>query len=387
MSEWDDYDPHKKRQQQLLKPDAAESLIAAERRLIAAMGKNPIDHAGLHTALRDDASPDRIVVNGFPALHVALGKRDIKAMEMLLRFGARTDDVNAGCRNALDEAYRLNFKEGIKLLKREGAELYRLKEDHSPFDDPYQPSYPSRINGHLFQMLQKGTAEQIRQALDLGADPNALDRSRSPSFTPVQVAAAWVDLEKVKILVERGADVTQLSTHGRDIIDVLWTAGSKALTPPWVEVFDYIHAQGYSNLFTRHPSQLTFDDLLEPVLTGGKQNPTRLHYLVAHGHAEKVLDILERSPGRRLAATDLLRREAYYNNETLLKAFAAQNQLSRIFTSAVWQGRVEEMMSLQPAIERDFTMKDKVDFGKARAEVMGQRLRELKSRAGNLKLK
>lgn len=387
MSEWDDHDPLRKRQQLLQDPAAAGRLIAAERVLIAACNKNPIDLAALQRALRDEASPDRIVVNGFPALHVAIHKRDIRAMELLLRFGARTDDVNSDACNALDEAYRKNFKEGIKLLKREGAELYKLGEEHSRIDDLYAPSYQSRANAHLFHMLQRGTAQQVRQALDLGADPNAEDANLAPSYTPVQIAASWVDIEKVKCLVERGADVTRLSSHGRDIIDVLWTAGKKALTDPWVEIFDYVHEKGYSNLFVRHPSQLTFDDLLEPVLTSGKQHPTRLHYLVAHGHIDKVFGIIERSEGKRLSAADLLRRDPYYNNETLLRALSSQNQLTRIFTAAVWQGRVEEMMSLRPEVERDFTMKKQVDFDKARAEVMGQRLRDLKSRAANLKPK
>ena len=394
MSEWDAHDPSKKRQQLLQNAAATEKLVTAERALIAACRKNPIDHAALHAALQADASPDRIVTNGFPALHVAIHLRDVKAMELLLRFGARTDDVNGEYYNALDEAYRANFPEGIKALKRYDAKLYKLAEDYNSFgddyaqaDDYFAPSYQTRANAHLFNMLKNGTAEQVRQALDLGADANAEDRNCFPAFTPVQIAASWVDLDKLKALGAHGADMNKLSTHGQDVIDSLWTAGKKALTPEWVAVFDYVQSKGYSNFFQRHPNDLTFDDLMEPVMTKGKDKPTRLHYLVAHGHVDKVMEILERSEGKRLTAPELLRQEPYYRNETLLKAIASQNQLSRIFTAAVWQGRVEEMMSLQPAVERDVQMKNQIDFDKARSEVMGQRLRDLKSRAVNLKPK
>jgi len=387
MSEWDEHDPIKKRQKLLADPAAAERLIAADRALIAACRKSPIDLDALHAALKNEASPDRLVFNGFPALHIALHQRDVRAMDMLLRFGARPDDVNGEFFNALDEAHRLQFPDGIKLLKRYGAELHQLRDEYDQRHDSVAPSYQSRADAHMFNMLKTGTAQQLRQALELGADANALENFKAPAYTPVQTAAAWVDVEKVKILLEYGADVTKRSSHGLDIIDVMWTAGTKALSAPWVEIFDCAVAHGYTNMYQRHPSEMIFDDLMEPVQTSSKEKPTRLHYLVAHGQVEKVFEILERSSGRKLGAAELLRQEPYYRNETLLKAISSQNQLSRIFTAAVWHGRVEEMMSLQPAVERDVQMKKQVDFDKARAEVMGQRLRDMKSRAVNLKLK
>src|SRR3954463_12678997 len=113
MSEWDEFDPEQKRRRQLEDPLQAERLIAADKRLIAAMNRMPIDLEGLRTALKDDACPDRIVINGMPALHVAIHKRDVKALDLLLRHAARTDDWDIEGATAMDEAYRKRFHDGI----------------------------------------------------------------------------------------------------------------------------------------------------------------------------------------------------------------------------------------------------------------------------------
>ncbi|MDE1152002.1 MAG: hypothetical protein PW788_05625 [Micavibrio sp.] len=390
MSEWDDLDPHEKRAKRMYDPASAARMVAADTLLIEALLQSPIDLPLLHKALQADANPDRTIINGYPALHVALHRHDTKAVDLLLRYAANTNDVNSSGYNALDEAYRTFFTAGIKALKQHGAETRVLAAEEAEradiAADIYAPSYQSRINAFLFHAAGKGTAEQVRQALALGADANAQDIRYSPSFTPLLHAVAWVDAEKTKILLDAGANPNGKSSDGRDVIDMLWTAGTRAFDDSWVQLYKTLQDRGYTNIFLKQPEELTFDDLMEPVMTGpGKDKPTKLHYLVAHGKSDAVFDILARSSNRRLTAADLQKKEPYYRNETLLTALASQKQLTRIFTAAIWQGRVEEMMSLQKPVETDFNTKGTVDFDKARAEVMNHRLKDMKARAPKLK--
>jgi len=396
MSEWDDLDPHEKRAKRMYDPAAAGRMAAANVQLVAALRQSPIDLPRLHKALQDDANPDCLVINGFPALHVALHRRDAKAVDLLLRYAANTNDVNGEGYNALDEAHRVQFQPGIKALKQNGAELRVLGAhdgDETAEDvrtDIFAPSYQSRVNALLFKAVATGTAAQVQQALALGADANAKDVRYNPVYTPLHHAAAWVDAEKVKLLLDAGADINAKSSHGHDVIDMLWTAGIKVFDDEWLQMYQNLQDRGYTNMFLKQPDELTLDDLLEPVWLSGKDRPTKLHYLVAIGKGDVALDIAERSAGaqnpRRLTAADLQRVEPGYRNDTLLHAFASEKKLSRVFTAAVWQGRLEEMLSLQPAVEADFDAKGQVDFDKARADVLSHRLKDMKARAPKLKL-
>ncbi len=387
MSEFDDLDPYEKRWKRMQDPAGAAAVIAADARLKAALLKQPSDIQGLRDALRDNANPDRTIINGFPALHVAIHRKDIKALEVLLRYAAQTDDVNAEGYNALDEAQRQHWPQGVKLLKQEGAEFRVLGDNGEVADDPYAPRYQSRINNFLFEMVRKGTPEQVKQALELGADANAPQPSSHPYYPALHLAACYANVEKVKILLDAGADIFARSSRGHDVTDTMWQSGrNEILSPSWFETFDLLQARGFNTLFLKHPKDFSMEDLRQKVFIQGNDDPTLLEHMVEKGRADFVFSILEKHPDDKLRAADLLQTSKYYNNTTLLRALHNQKQLSRIFTSAVWQGRLEEMMSLRPAVENDFMMKKEVDFDKARAEVLEYRLRDLKKRAPSFKL-
>lgn len=388
MSAWDDLEPQEKRNRLLQDPAEAARIIAADRRLVAAMQRNPIDLDALRRALEDDASPDRPVINGMPPLHVAIHRGDLKALETLLLFSASTDDVDPEGANALDEACRRNFPAAVKLLRQFGAET-RLAGAAEDRDDSYAPSYQARANAFLFQMVRKGTAEQVRQALDLGADVNATEPYANPSFPPLHHAAALCDVGKVKILLDAGADVFARSSRGHEAVDTMWQArGENLFGEKWLRIHGMLREAGYGNLFDKPPAKLTAADLHDRVfLSGGRDDPTLLAHLILNGRIDYVLELLARAPKGALRAEDLLKPHGTgLSKLTLLDAIGRAGKLSQVFTAAVWQGRLEEMMSLRPAVEANLSWKKQVDFDKARAEVLACRLKDLKNRAPKLNL-
>jgi ankyrin repeat protein len=399
MSEWDDFDPEQKRRVMLDDPEKADQLIAADRRLIAAMNKNPIDIEGLRSALTDDACPDRIIINGLPALHVAIHKHDIKALDLLLRHAARTDDWDIEGATAMDEAYRKRFHEGIKLLKLFNAEPRIYGEPgHDKADDVYAPSYEMRMNQLLLKMIRFGTAKQVAQAIELGADVNMRPTTGQAFWPPLHVAVAQCELDKVKVLVEAGADLFAHSSRGQEVCDVQWeTPGAKLLSTEWDEIFDYLKESGYNNLFLKHPRDFTLNDLRQTLPlsedrrgSGNKSEiirpRTMLHHLVVTGHEDIVFNVLERNPNDHLTAQDFLTRSDR-DRKTLLEACGDAGLLAKIFSSDIWQDRLEEMMSLRPHVEKTLYMRNKVDFNKAAVDVRARRLQELKRKAPKIQLK
>lgn len=389
MSEWDELEPHEKRYKLAQDPVDAVRIIAADRQMIAALLSHPIDLKNLRDALKNDANPDRHIINGFPALHVAIEKHDIKALEILLRYSARTDDIDATGAVALDVAHRRHFKEAVKLLELHGAETRLAKGEEPDLSDIYAPNYQRRINNLLNEMVRKGTAEQVQQMIDLGAEVNHIDPHSNPGFPMLHHAACLCDVEKVKILLANGADPLQKSSRGHDVTDTMWQARIENLySEKWLQIHDLVREAGYTNLFDHHPLKLDANDLRRNVVISGKGDPTLMQYLVDNNKADIVLDILARESSEPLTAQELTQRQSAPGmmRSTLLESFGRAGKLSRIFTAAVWQGRVDEMLSLRTAVEKNPLFKPQVDFDTAYNDVMAQRLKILRAKAPKLKL-
>jgi ankyrin repeat protein len=389
MSEWDELEPHEKRYKLAQDPVAAARIVAADRQMIAALLSQPIDLKNLRAALKDDANPDRHIINGFPALHVAIEKHDIKALEILLRYSARTDDIDAEGRVALDVAHRRHFKEAVKLLELHGAETRLAKGEEPDLSDDYAPNYQRRINNLLNEMVRKGTAEQVQQMIDLGAQVNHIDPHSNPGFPMLHHAACLCDVEKVKILLANGADPLQKSSRGHDVTDTMWQARIENLySEKWLQIHDLVREAGYTNLFEHHPLKLDANDLRQKVVISGPEDPTLMQYLVDNNQGDRVLDILARDASKPLTAQELssrLESKTMWRG-SLLESFGRAGKLSRIFTAAVWQGRVDEMLSLRAAVEKNPMFKPQVDFDTAYNDVMAQRLKILRAKAPKLKL-
>lgn len=389
MSEWDELEPHEKRYKLAQDPVAAARIIAADRQMIAAMLSHPIDLKKLRDALKNDANPDRHVINGFPALHVAIEKRDLKALEILLRYSARTDDIDATGAVALDIAHRRHFREAVKMLELHGAETRLAKGEEPDLSDIYAPNYQRRINNLLNEMVRKGSAEQVQQMIDLGAQVNAIDPHSNPGFPMLHHAACLCDVEKVKILLANGADPLQKSSRGHDVTDTMWQARIENLySDKWLQIHDLLREAGYANFFDHHPLKLDAHDLRQKVVISGPDDPTLMQYLVDNNKGDLVLDILARDASLPLTAQELSARleSKGMRRGSLLESFGRAGKLSRVFTAAVWQGRVDEMLSLRTAVEKNPMFKPQVDFDTAYNDVMAQRLKILRAKAPKLKL-
>lgn len=389
MSEWDELEPHEHRYKLAQDPAAAPRVIAADKKMIAALLATPIDLKSLRAALKEDANPDRTIINGFPALHVAIEKRDLKALEALLRYGARTDDIDSEGQVALDVAHRRHFKEAVKMLEMHGAETRLAKGEEPDLSDIYAPNYQRRINNLLHDMVRRGTAGQVQQMIDLGAEVNYIDPHSNPGFPALHHAACLCDVEKVKILLANGADPLQKSTRGHDVTDTMWQSRIENLySDNWLQIHDLLRDAGYTNLFDHHPLKLDANDLRQKVAVSGQHDPTLMQYLVDNNQSDRVLDILARDASAPLTAQELSARLETTGmwRSSLLESFGRAGQLSRVFTAAVWQGRVDEMLSLRPAVEKNPMFKPQVDFDAAYNDVMAQRLKILRAKAPKLKL-
>lgn len=388
MSDWDELEPHEKRSRLLQDPAEAKRIIAADARFNAAMQSDPADIKAMREALEDDASPDRPVIAGIPPLHVAIHRGDLRAIETLLLFSASTDDVSPDGTNALDIAIRARNEAAQKLLKQYGAATRQVGYPPEETADIYAPSYQLRIDQFLYNMVRKGTAEQVEHALALGANPSATELYTTPSFPPLHYAAVQCDVEKVKVLLDAGADVFGRSGIGHEVVDVMWQAKPENLLgESWYKIHDMLREAGYNNLFDKPPATLKAADLHDRVYLSKAGNPTLFAYLVQNGKVDYVLGLLQEDAQPRLHAADLVERpDRGFGNAPLIDAIGRVGRLSDFFTAAVWQGRVEEMMSLREVVEKNPLWGKQVDFEKARAEVMSRRLKDLKDRAPKLKL-
>lgn len=378
-SSWDALEPQAQWLARVSDPVCAQEQIKADKALLAAMRVYPLDKAALQGALKAGACPDRVVHGGFPALHVAVSVKDAQATALLLRYGARTDDVDADGETAQTIARRIGFSKGAEMLKQAAAEA--AEPDAQEEDN----SYTARINAVLRRAVEKGTAASVAQAIELGGDANMT--AGSGRFPLLQTAVAALDVEKTNILLKAGADVFAKSAQGTDACDALWFSRAP-FSSAWNDVLDALHAHGYARLFLKPPHDLTPDDLRHNVPTGAQQAPTVMQYLVENGQADFVLDVLKAHPEQGLTGGELTQKSPWFANRSLLESFHAAKKLDDVFNAAVWQGRGAEAMTLKPAVEKDFFMKGKVDFDKLAEELRALNLKTLRQKTqGKLRLK
>ncbi len=371
-------------------PEKAAKQVDADNRLIDALAQNIVDVRKVEAALLDGANPDRIIREGYPAIHIAVRRQNLPLLQVLIQYDANLDDVDAEGNSVLDAAYQERFGAGVRVLTEAGAKL-RLTglEAHDMIPEEGE-NYQLRIDEVMFRALRGGTAADVKNALALGADPNAEEYHAHPAYCALHLAVARCDLEKVTLLLDAGARVEATSGRGETSLDMLWWAGSRELfTDDWHKIFKMLEDRGARTLFSRHPDELTLDDLRRTVPIGLDGETTALHFLVRLGKMDFVMDVIKRDGGG-LTLEDLSKRSSYYKEETLLDAFVGSRRLSDIFTAHVWQGRLEEMLSLQPKINDDPKARWQVDFDVAKQDVLRYRRRELQKSAQHnpgLKLK
>jgi len=370
--------------------DKTRQQQAADNALIAAMRAPVMDVDKVQAALQAGANADRIIVAGTPALHMAIEHKDLAVLQLLLKFDADVSDVDAKGLSVLDKAYQKQFGAGIRALTEAGAKLRVTGcEEHGIIPEDGE-NYQTRIDEVMFRALRGGSVDEVSRALSLGADVNAVESYVSPGYCALHLAISRCDVAKVQLLLDNGADVRVTSGRGETSLDMLWWAGPKELLgDDWHKIFKALEDKGARTLFSRHPSELTLEDLRRTVPIGLDGETNALHFLVRMNKTDFVMDVINRDPGG-LTADDLMKRSGFYKNETLLEAFTAGKRLGDVFTAAVWQGRLEEMMSMRPIVDQNHLARAQVDFEQAKSDILRHRQKDLRDKASakpGLKLK
>jgi ankyrin repeat protein len=148
----------------------------------------------------------------------------------------------------------------------------------------------------IFSLVQSGQIEKVREALK--SDPKLVNASGRSGLTPLFVAVSTGNLDMVRLLVDRGADVhaqcNSLTTplyfavlnDNRDLYDYLLQAGAE------VDVPDFLGRRPLS-IAVRDGNAALAESLIEngadPFRTDLRTGQSLLHLAAIEGHA----DILE----------------------------------------------------------------------------------------------
>lgn len=197
------------------------------------------DHDGVVMLLENGADPNRLTVWGYTALHQAL-RRDNRliTIERLLDHGA---DPNLTSRDGMPAAAIAAHRgrgDALDLFDNRGlltpltgafgllAACARDQKDRLA-DYPEEAKLLLAHGGSLLaQFAGVGNAAGVRNLLDLGVSPNALFREGDGYYgiarnsTALHVAAwrGWPAV--VKLLIDRGADVSALDGQGRTVLQL-----------------------------------------------------------------------------------------------------------------------------------------------------------------------
>jgi ankyrin repeat protein len=195
------------------KTDAMKKLIQAGAKpdLRSKDGKTAImlaagwgDAAGVKTLLDAGARVDARTEDGLTAVMLAAARGTAESLKAIVDAGANVNVTNKWGETALLHACRSGDVAKIQTLLNSGA-TPDLK------DNTGQTALTAACAGDA-------TPEAITALLDAKADPNLAD---SDGVTPLMKAADRGDLEKVKLLLSRGASRTAKDNRG-------WTAESWA---------------------------------------------------------------------------------------------------------------------------------------------------------------
>ena len=126
--------------------------------------------------------------DGETALYKATG-RSAAMIRLLVKHGARLDQLNADGTHPLNFCCVWNLPERLKTLLQAGASPNQLEGDECP-------------NSPLYDACNNGHHKCARVLLEFGADTNLGLRE----FTPLMVASRHGSLALVKALLQHGAD-------------------------------------------------------------------------------------------------------------------------------------------------------------------------------------
>lgn len=355
----DDYFFRRQMAALLNNPDAVRKRIAADAMLERALTAPVIDLELLKRALANGAAPDR-PVNGVPPMHIAASQKAFRAFMLLADYGASPGDHDAAGKTAFDVIAEKGFT-AVKAFftgerappKTSGAVLVT--------------SYQRRMNAVLADAIRTGSPEAVVAALELGADA----KGRGMDYPPLHLAVVSGRTEKVDILLAAGANPDAVNAVGGKAADMVWQMNPALIfSAVWYKMADHLKASGLDAASLRRPEDMSLDDMRRPPAPG--QDATVLHLLATAGKFDIVFDRMAKFPKERLTADDFLKYSTTLR-ETVLFGLGRQGRLRDVFSSAVWQGRIEEMTRLWCEVEKNPLFRSQVDFDAVRETVLDVR--------------
>ncbi len=141
---------------------------------------------------------------GYTPLHIAAQNGNAPAVSLLIRAGARLDDLKDNWESPLHSAIRNGNVEPMKEILEAGA---------NPNISPNPP---------LVWAIQRGQVECALVLLDHGAEAAAKDADGVPALF---YAILLEDTRLINALIEHGASLSQLTSDGESLSDWLETQG------------------------------------------------------------------------------------------------------------------------------------------------------------------
>lgn len=415
----------------------AQGRAAADAQLMAVFRDAVIDHERLKAALEapGGANPNRMI-DGAPLVHHVVWRGDLAALQLLVRAGARLDDVDGDNMTALDRA-ALAHAGGIgEYLMSHGAESNYYDFNHkggvlrpARLEDGMagiqcRGNYQSRIDAEVCHAARGTDAAALRRALDLGGDADA---QLHDGLSVLHLAVLNNNTAMARDLIARGADLHRHHTRGETTLGMLWWCRSELmLKPQWYEMAALIRESGGADLFFRLPEEMTADELLSPPmyhnapfggtqsleeryrlctrlrhLDGGEAPPPApapypygaarvLDYMTLAGRFDEAVDMIH-ARGGRLSALHLTQHSCLLQ-EKPVSTLRRRDQLHKVFTPRLWQDRLGEMSRVWAAVQDEVQYKPNTftreDFNRAAAPMLAAQKAAMlnRGRSGRFKL-
>ncbi|KAL7239791.1 hypothetical protein ACSBR2_005627 [Camellia fascicularis] len=200
----------------------------------------------LHQLLKRGLDPNESDNNGRTALHIAASKGSENCVLLLLDYGANPNSRDSDGNVPLWEAMMANHEHVVKLLTDNGATI---------------------SSGHVGQFsctaAEKNNLGLLKEIVSYGGDvtlPNS-----NGSNTALHVAVSEANTEIVKFLLDQGADIDQMDSHGwtpRDLADqqghddikVLFQSTKEAKTQTAVPILEPQREMRFLGRFTSEPT-------------------------------------------------------------------------------------------------------------------------------------
>lgn len=331
-----------------------------------------VDMDALRAALNNPETNIDRHINGYTPLHIAISRHQFDAVVALVAAGADIDKPDYQGYTPYDYCCRYSFAQAEAYLKEAGAEaaLYGAYYGQPLYGEEVLETHHPNVQ-QLFA-LSHHNQDRLRQALDNGADPNS--RVYNAQRLILHMAMIDCNVDAVRLLLAAGANPAAPMPDGCPMCEVMWRSAARHyFTPRWHETYDLVEERGGMGLFAKNPKDWGVAELRLSNHTYGKNF---LSLLCEAGRLDIVRDIARRDTAGFLNADDFLK-----DNGKILRGIYREGLLPQLFTTDIWQGRLEEMMRVYNACTPQMQKYGKVDIQAACAAVVCYRQNKMAEKA------